>query len=82
MESPERYNRTLIERARSMLLVLGLPLRFWEHAVRYANWVTNRVPTSGLLVMAYHTHYRMEELQTWRWLKFLDALPMCGLTLG
>ena len=44
----ERYNRTLCDRARSMLLASGLPSRFWEHAVRYANWLSNRLPTSSL----------------------------------
>jgi len=44
----ERYNRTLIERARSTLIASGLPMRFWEYAVRYASWATNRLPTSGL----------------------------------
>jgi len=44
----ERYNRTLIERARSMLLASGLPTRFWEYSVRYATWLTNRLPTSAL----------------------------------
>jgi hypothetical protein len=44
----ERYNRTMGERARSMLFKSGLPPRFWVHAFRYAVWITNRVPTSSL----------------------------------
>ena len=31
-----------------MLLNAALPAHFWEHAVRYACWVTNRLPTSGV----------------------------------
>jgi hypothetical protein len=45
----ERYNRTVCDRARSMLFAADLPVRFWEHAVRYANWCTNRLPTSALV---------------------------------
>ena len=44
----ERYNRTLTERARSLLLGSGLPVRFWEHAVSYASWLSNRLPSSAL----------------------------------
>ena len=44
----ERYNRTVCDRARTMLLAAGLPVRFWEHSVRYACWLTNRLPTSAL----------------------------------
>lgn len=51
----ERYNRTLQERARSMLCASGLPSQFWEHAVRYACWLSNRVPSSG--VADYGTPY-------------------------
>ena len=31
-----------------MLFGAGLPTRFWQHALRYANWCTNRLPTSAL----------------------------------
>ena len=44
----ERYYRTLTDRGRSMLIASGLPLSYWEYCLRYACWVTNRVPTSGL----------------------------------
>ena len=44
----ERYNRTLEDKARTMMFHAGLPKRFWEHAIRYANWCANRVPTSSL----------------------------------
>jgi hypothetical protein len=44
----ERYNRTLCDRARAMLSAAGLPQRYWEDALRYANWVSNRLPTTHL----------------------------------
>ena len=44
----ERANRTLCGRARAMLYAAGLPKRFWEHALRYAVWATNRVPSRRL----------------------------------
>ena len=44
----ERFNRTLTERSRSLLLSSGLPVRFWEHAVSYASWVNNRLPSTAL----------------------------------
>ena len=44
----ERYNRTLQERGRSMLLAAGLPTHFWGHAVRYACWLSNRLPHTAV----------------------------------
>jgi hypothetical protein len=44
----ERYNRTLCDRARSMLFAAGLPTHFWQYALQYANWCTNRIPTASL----------------------------------
>ena len=44
----ERANRTLCGRARTMLQGAGLPERFWEHALRYATWCTNRTPSRRL----------------------------------
>jgi transposase InsO family protein len=43
----ERYNRTLCDKARAVLFHAHLPKRFWEYALRYANWCANRVPTTG-----------------------------------
>jgi transposase InsO family protein len=43
----ERLNRTLLDRARTMLLGAGLTTGFWEDAVRNAAWVTNRVPSAA-----------------------------------
>mgnify|MGYP001810966029 CR=1 FL=1 len=44
----EVSNRILQEKMRSMLAEAGLPLRYWEFAVRYACWVKNRSPAAAL----------------------------------
>ena len=44
----ERANRTIMEAARSMLHAAGLPLSFWEYAVRTAVYLRNRSPTKAL----------------------------------
>ena len=41
----ERYNRTVCEAARSMIIQAGLPKAFWAEAVSAAVYVRNRVPT-------------------------------------
>lgn len=43
----ERMNRTLVEKARSMLHGAGLPKSFWAEAVSTAAYLVNRSPTSG-----------------------------------
>jgi len=43
----ERLNRTLLDRARTMLQGAGLTTGFWEDATRYAAWISNRVPSSA-----------------------------------
>lgn len=44
----ERMNRTLLEKARCMLLSSGLPPSFWAEAVATACYIRNRCPTSSL----------------------------------
>jgi transposase InsO family protein len=44
----ERLNRTLMEKARAMLLESGLPTRLWLEAVMTSNYVRNRSPVAGL----------------------------------
>ena len=44
----ERYNRTVMEAARSMLIHSKLPLYFWAEAVQCATYVRNRSPTTAL----------------------------------
>lgn len=44
----ERFNRTVVEMARTMLLSSGLKRRFWNEAVLYANYIRNRSPTSAI----------------------------------
>ena len=44
----ERFNRTMIESARSMLYHAKLPLEFWAEAVNTAVYIRNRSPTTSL----------------------------------
>lgn len=43
----ERMNRTLVERAKSMLFDAGLPKKFWAEAINTASYVINRSIASG-----------------------------------
>lgn len=43
----ERLNRTLVEKARTMLLASNLGKRFWSEAIQTANYIKNRSPTSA-----------------------------------
>lgn len=43
----ERMNRTLIEKAKTVLLDSQLGKEFWGHAVLFSAYVTNRSPTEG-----------------------------------
>eukprot|EP00253_Pinus_taeda_P034280 PITA_34280 len=47
-EVAERMNKTLMERARSMLSVVGLGQEFWAEAVDTACYLVNRSPSSAL----------------------------------
>jgi len=44
----ERFNRTLMELARAMLIEKNLPLFLWEEAVLHAAYIRNRAPTRAL----------------------------------
>ena len=44
----ERFNRTIIESARSMLIHAKLPLVFWAEACDTAVYTHNRSPTTSL----------------------------------
>ena len=43
----ERYNRTICESARAMIVQSGLPKGFWAEAVATAVHVRNRLPTKA-----------------------------------
>lgn len=43
----ERVNGILVEMARAALHGAGLPLYWWEYALKYANWVRNRLPSKA-----------------------------------
>ena len=44
----EWMNRTLIEKAKAMIVHAGLPKFFWAEAVNTAVYLTNRIPTQAL----------------------------------
>ena len=44
----ERFNRTLLELARAMLIAKKLPNFLWAEAVAYAAYLRNRAPTKAL----------------------------------
>ena len=44
----ERFNRTLMESARSMMAQAGLSERYWAEAVATATYLRNRLPTRSL----------------------------------
>lgn len=44
----ERMNRTLVEKARTMLIGSGMTKSFWSEAVKTAVYLTNRSPCSAL----------------------------------
>ena len=43
----ERMNRTLVDRARTLLSHSGLPTRYWQFAMATATHITNRLPTKA-----------------------------------
>ena len=44
----ERFNHTLIELVRAMLISKGLPTFLWDEAVSHATYIRNRSPTCAL----------------------------------
>ena len=44
----ERFNRTLMELVRAMLIAKGLPAFLWDEAVSHATFIRNRSPTRAL----------------------------------
>lgn len=44
----ERFNRTLVEMARYMLIQAGLPPKFWAEAVMTSTYIRNRCPSRAL----------------------------------
>jgi transposase InsO family protein len=49
----ERLNRTLLDKARTMRAGTGLPTNVWAEAVNTANYLRNRLPTSGRFKTPY-----------------------------
>ena len=50
----ERFNRTLLELARAMLIAKKLPVFLWDEAVSHANYLRNRSSTVALADMMPH----------------------------
>jgi hypothetical protein len=44
----ERFNRTLVELVRAMLIAKGLPSFLWDEAISHAVYIRNRSPTRAL----------------------------------
>jgi hypothetical protein len=44
----ERFNRTLLELARAMLIAKNLPVFLWDEAITHAAYLRNRAPTRAL----------------------------------
>lgn len=44
----ERFNRSLVEKARSMIADSGLPKNLWGEAVKTAAYIMNRIPSNSL----------------------------------
>lgn len=53
----ERLNRTLMDRARAMLIDSGLPNNLWAEAVRTANYIRNRSPVSNKSVTPFEAFH-------------------------
>ena len=53
----ERLNRTLIEKARCMMIAANIPQYLWTAAVETANYLRNRSPSSILLNKTPYENY-------------------------
>ena len=53
----ERWNRTLIEGIRTVLIDSGLPLSFWEDDMEYITFTRNRCPIASKKRVPFHAFY-------------------------
>jgi hypothetical protein len=53
----ERLNRTLMDKARAMLIEKNLPKSLWAEAINTANYLRNRAPVSGLEVTPFEAFF-------------------------
>ncbi|KAJ9520116.1 hypothetical protein QJQ45_030042, partial [Haematococcus lacustris] len=53
----ERLNRTIFEKARSILHAADISLSFWAHAVKYANYIRCLLPVSGQPLTPWEAFY-------------------------
>jgi transposase InsO family protein len=65
----ERLNRTLLEKAQSMLAGSNLPATLWGEAIRAANYVRNRSPVKGKPLTPWELFYKrkpdVSNLRAW-----------------
>ena len=54
----ERWNRTLIDGIRTVLIDSSLPLSFWEDAMNYIVFTRNRSPTASKKKVPFHLFYK------------------------
>ena len=54
----ERWNRTLVDGIRTVLIDSGLPLSFWEDAMEYVVFTRNRSPTASKKKVPFHLFYK------------------------
>lgn len=92
----ERTNRTLVERARSMLQAAHLPFQFWGEAMVQASYIRNVSPASGVPATPWENFYQrkpnLSSLKTFGALAYLhvpdharkklDAKAVKGVLLG
>ena len=74
----ERFNRTIMESARSMLHATGLPDRYWGDAVMTAVYVRNRLPTRALSGVTPYEAWRgdkpnLSHLRVWGCLAYVHV---------
>ena len=74
----ERFNRTVMESARSMLHAAGLPPKFWGDAVLTAVYLRNRLPTRALNSVTPYEAWRGEKpnlshLRVWGCLAYVHV---------
>ncbi|KAJ9519015.1 hypothetical protein QJQ45_026299, partial [Haematococcus lacustris] len=56
----ERLNRTIFEKARSILHAANISLSFWAHAVKYANYIRCLLPVSGQPLTPWEAFYNVK----------------------
>jgi transposase InsO family protein len=72
----ERMNKTLMDKARSMLSGVGLAQEFWAEAVDTAKYLVNMSPSSALVDMTPHEVW-FGKNPSFHISKYLDVMHLC-----